>query len=86
MFDLRIQDEALQELENIDKANRQRIIRKIRWLQQNIGNTTPQKLSGNFAGFYKLRVGDYRVIYEIIQEKQIIVVHLIGHRRDVYEK
>jgi mRNA interferase RelE/StbE len=86
MFDLRIQDEALQELEHLDKASRKRIIQKIRWLQQNIGNITPLRLSGNFAGFYKLRVGDYRAIYEIIQEKQIIVVHIIGHRRDVYEK
>jgi mRNA-degrading endonuclease RelE of RelBE toxin-antitoxin system len=37
-------------------------------------------------GFYKLRVGDYRVIYEILYDEQTIVIHAVGHRKDIYRK
>lgn len=40
----------------------------------------------DLAGFYKLRVGDYRVIYEILHEEQMIVIHEVGHRREIYRK
>jgi mRNA interferase RelE/StbE len=35
--------------------------------------------------FYKIRVGDYRIIYEIWHEEQKIVVIFIGHRSKVYD-
>ena len=38
------------------------------------------------AGLYNLRVGDYRVLYEILHGEQTIVIHAIGHRRDIYRK
>jgi len=41
-------------------------------------------LSGLFTGFYRLRVGDYRVIYRRSAEGYIVV--RIGHRREVYRK
>jgi mRNA interferase RelE/StbE len=43
-------------------------------------------LSGGLAGFYRLRVGDLRVIYEILDREQTLIVHAIGHRRDIYRK
>ena len=46
-------------------------------------NTIP--LTGNFSGLYKLKVGAYRVVYEIDYERKIITVHKIGHRRDIYK-
>jgi mRNA interferase RelE/StbE len=36
--------------------------------------------------FWRLRVGDYRVIYEIDREPSRVVVLFIGHRRDVYDE
>ncbi|MBE0568613.1 MAG: type II toxin-antitoxin system RelE/ParE family toxin [Deltaproteobacteria bacterium] len=41
-------------------------------------------LKGNFAGLRKYRVGDYRIIYVILEADGIIL--RIGHRRDVYKK
>jgi mRNA interferase RelE/StbE len=35
---------------------------------------------------FKLRVGDYRVVYELIHEEQVVMVHAIGHRREVYRR
>ena len=36
--------------------------------------------------FWRLRVGDYRVIYEIDREHSRVIVLFIGHRRDVYDE
>lgn len=49
----------------------------------------PQKLAtalvGRFAGQHRFRVGDYRIICEIIESELVISVLKAGHRKDVYE-
>jgi mRNA interferase RelE/StbE len=42
-------------------------------------------LTGNLAGHYRYRVGDYRVIYRIDEALQIVFVVIIAHRSEVYE-
>jgi mRNA interferase RelE/StbE len=42
-------------------------------------------LKGNFAGYYRYRIGEYRVIYQIDDETNEVIVTTIAHRRDVYE-
>jgi len=37
----------------------------------------------NRAG-YRIRVGDYRIIYEVIHEEKVIIIHRVAHRKDVY--
>ena len=37
------------------------------------------------AGFFKLRVGDYRIIYEVNPKEKIIIIQRIAHRQDVYK-
>ena len=41
-------------------------------------------LLGELEGLTVARRGDYRIIYEILEEDQVVVVHRIQHRRDVY--
>ena len=86
MFQVRIQDSAERELAHLDKQIARRIAERIRWLAANMSSIKPEALSGELSGFCKLRVGDYRVVYEILHSDQLIVVHLIGHRRDVYKR
>lgn len=43
-----------------------------------------KKLSGEFEGFYSVRVWPYRIIYTVIKKELIILVVDIGHRKDVY--
>lgn len=76
--------EAITDLERLDQVVAQRILNKLKWLTENYDNITPQALTGNMKGLFKLRVGDYRVIYSISQSEDIITIHLIGHRRDIY--
>jgi len=42
-------------------------------------------LKGTFAGYYRYRVGDYRVVYYIKDQERQVVVTVIAHRREVYE-
>ncbi len=86
MYRVRILDEATKDLSRLDRLVGRRIAERINWLAANLDNLKPIPLTGDLAGFYKLRVGDYRVLYEIIRVEQIIIIHKIGHRRDIYRK
>jgi len=41
-------------------------------------------LSGKYRGLFRFRVGDYRVIFRIEHAQRLVIVLVIGHRRDVY--
>ena len=43
-----------------------------------------ENLTGDWKGFRRIRIGDYRVIYDIIDDKLIIFVIKIDHRKDIY--
>jgi addiction module RelE/StbE family toxin len=42
-------------------------------------------LRRNLSGLFKLRVGDYRIIYQVKENEVIVVIVKVGHRREVYE-
>ena len=75
---------AEENLAKLDKQIAQRILKKIRWLAENLESLTLEPLTGQFQGVYKLRVGDYRVLYTL-EEEDSIVIRLIKHRREVYK-
>lgn len=50
--------EALDDLQKIDKPIVKRILNKISWFSQHFNNITPEPLSGEMAGTFKVRVGD----------------------------
>ena len=75
---------ASQDLERLDTPVVRRIVQRIDWLSKNLEATRLEALTGNLVGLYKLRVGDYRVIYDILWDEETIVIYTIGHRRDIY--
>lgn len=81
-YRLVIKKSAAKELENIPRHDLRRIINKIQDLSTNPRPPGAQKLS-NFE-LYRIRQGDYRIVYTI--NDMIIEVHIIkiGHRKDVY--
>jgi len=83
---IRILDAAARELARLDRPVGGRVVGRIRWLAANLGSIRPEALTGDLAGLYKLRVGDYRVIYEIVEEEHTIVIHAVGHRSEVYRR
>ena len=86
MYRIRILDAATRELARVDKPVGRRIVERINWLVANLDDIQPEALTGDLSGLYKLRVGDYRILYEILHEEQIIVIHEIGHRREIYRR
>lgn len=86
MYSVQILKAAARDLERLDTAVARRIVRRLQWLVENLHVIRPEPLAGNLAGLYKLREGNYRIIYEILREEKLILVHSIGHRREIYRK
>ena len=85
MHDLRILEAAEDDLRRLDRSVARRIISRIQWLAEHFDNLKPEPLTGTLSGFFKLRAGDYRIIYKVRKDENLIVVHRIGHRREVYK-
>jgi mRNA interferase RelE/StbE len=74
---------ALRELREIDRSTQPRIQGAISLLAKDPRPPASRPLRGRDG--YRLRVGDYRVLYTIDDGVLLIVVVTLGHRRDVYE-
>jgi mRNA interferase RelE/StbE len=77
--------ESISDLKKLDKMIAQRILDKIKWLCENFHDITPLKLNSDLKGLYKLRIGDWRVIYSVDQKSKLITIHMVGHRSEVYK-
>lgn len=74
---------ALKQLKKIDKSQAKRIYEKIQELN-NYPNVSNIKKLTNYNPSYRLRVGDYRVLFDIEDEK-LIIIFFIRHRSEAYE-
>lgn len=77
-----IKQSALKSLKNIAREDRLRIIEAIDQLK--INPAAGGVLKGEYSGLRRIRIGSYRVVYEVHNEKLTILVIRIGHRREVY--
>lgn len=80
-------DRARRELRKLDAKVQQAILR---YLRQRIAVAEDPRRFGkplrrNFAGLWRYRVEDYRLICRIEDERVVVLVLQVGHRRDVYE-
>lgn len=83
-YKLLITRSASKELEAVPGKDRSRIIAKIRGLANHPRPMGAEKLSGDDK--YRLRHGDFRILYEIEDRRLIVTVVRIGNRRDVYRR
>ena len=81
-YSLLIQPSALKELETLPLKDRRRSVTRIEGLAVDPRPHGCEKLSG--LEQYRVRQGDYRVIYSVDDEARTAVIVKIGHRRDVY--
>ena len=82
-YTLQIDDKVLKDLKKIDKTWQKRILSKIKSVLTEDPHSG-KKLVGDLSSFYRLRVGDYRIIYAIIEETVVVEVIKIRHRKNVY--
>ena len=75
--------QANRQFEKLDRQFQDRVRRAIEALADNPRPMSCVKLSGP-EGWYRIRVGDYRIIYDIQDRHLVVIVIRIGHRREVY--
>lgn len=73
------------DLRRIPSSTASRIMERIEGLTKNPFPPSIVKLTGA-EKLYRLRVGDYRIIYEVDAKAQLVIVHYVRHRRDVYRR
>ena len=70
------------DLESVGPSAARRVIRAIDTKLSKAPTQFGAPLSGNLANFRKLRVGDYRIVYQVVEAKVIVYVLGVGPRRD----
>jgi mRNA interferase RelE/StbE len=70
-------------VKNVPKKDLIKIKSKVEEISFNLPDPATTKMSGN-NDFHKVRCGNYRIIYEIHENRLVILIVKIGHRKDVY--
>jgi len=86
MYQVKFSEHAVKELKKLDKSTA-RVIKN--WVLKNLVDTTDPRmhgkaLTGNLKGIWRYRVGDYRLFAEIHDDKLIIFIFEVAHRREIY--
>lgn len=83
MFDYQFTKTSLRHFKKLPKDIQSRIIRKLNFfcIQENPLNFA-EPLTSTDLGQYRFRIGDYRVVFDL--ENEILVIHDIDHRKDIY--
>jgi len=81
-YSLKIKRSALKELHRLDKQDRLRIVEAIDKLCENphVGKL----LKGEFSGLRRVRVGAFRIVYEINEGEVLVLILRVAQRKDVY--
>ncbi len=84
-YSIEFRPAVLKSLKRFPKKDLIKIKKKIEELGLNLPNPNITKMKGDNP-FHKIRFGNYRIIYEIHEEKVVILVVKIGHRKDIYRR
>lgn len=84
---VKISKKATKTLARFDINQRNQIFNFLKVTLPNLDNPRQmgKALTGSFKGLWRYRIGDYRIICEIIDNELIIVAIEIGHRKDIYK-
>lgn len=87
LWSVEFDDRALRELRKLDSQVQRRILK---YLKERVATTEDPRRIGkplrqNLAGLWRYRVGDYRLICRMEDSRLVVLVLVIGHRREVYE-
>ncbi|MGB3203471.1 MAG: type II toxin-antitoxin system RelE/ParE family toxin [Crinalium sp.] len=80
-YEIEFKPKAIKDLEALSENTRERIISKIQGMQEELQGDV--KRLTNFTPEYRLRVGDYRVLFEI--EEETIIIYRVKHRSKAYQ-
>ena len=80
-----IEKKAQKFINNLSDNDRKKIVKKIANLRISPIDQLPIKKLQGYKNVYRLKVGDYRVIYVVISDQKMLVIAVIGHRKEVYD-
>ena len=83
-YSVRIKQSAANDLARMPAAERRRIVHEIDRLgEQPLKGST---LKGELLGLRRVRVGNYRIVYETLHDALVVLVIRVAHRREVYRR
>ena len=86
MWTVEWERKALKDAKKLDKSARQRIVNYLE--ERVLVNQNPYQfgkpLKGNKLGLWRYRVGDYRILCQIEENRLVVLVVAVGHRKDIY--
>ncbi len=83
-YSIRIKRSAAKELARIPRQDRPRIVHAIDGL--GVNPLKGSSLKGETRGLRRVRVGDYRIVYEVLDDALLVLVVRVAHRREVYRR
>ena len=84
MFEIKYAKSVKKDLSKIDRKHLEKIKNEIESLTKFPDVSNIKKLSAHPLADYRLRVGDYRVLFDVCRDEKVIFVLKIGHRKEVY--
>ncbi len=76
---------AEHDLTRLDATVAQQVLDKLEWLSDNATVVRHKALKHLWSGVFSLRVGNYRVLYDLRPEECLIVLLFVKHRREIYD-
>lgn len=84
MYEVLLYPSAQKDLNALEQEDRARVVAAFEVLQANPWPNGYKKLRGSAGAECRIRVGDYRIVYSVDTDPRRVLVHRIGHRREVY--
>lgn len=84
-FEIHLSSRGHKFLKRVDKRTYDRLVRKLVTLAEDPFQLDVKKIMGRKEKLYRVRVGDYRILYEIYLEKKVVLIVNIDKRSRIYE-
>jgi mRNA interferase RelE/StbE len=84
-FRVELTSAAAREVRKLDPQIRRRVLTSLAQLEDDPRPPGSRRLAG-FDDAWRVRIGDYRVLYEIVDELVLVTVFRVAHRREVYRR
>lgn len=78
-----ISTKARKSIDNLPKEIRIAVVTKIEALTSNLSTLDIKKLQG-YKDLYRIRSGDYRIVFQVSKNQLLIIIALVAHRKEIY--
>ena len=84
-YKVKLKKSAAKALSKLPRSAQKRIAKKVNSLESKLPSPETTKMKGNNP-FHRVRVGDYRIVYEIQNVVLVVLIIKIGNRKDIYRQ